>query len=179
VYRKPLLLFVALAAFSLVLLGVSRFVVKQGRIRARLEALVRDKWIPFPGHPTSGQALGSSDLFLADLELPQAAQTVSSFAQGLKSNEVLLLVGPGDAPFFMQVGMTIISLNWPQRLQMVSCSKSPAMVFPGVEGEKIRRVLFYRMAPPAALAGNARTFGPHLSLVEVSGDTPWNSYCSQ
>jgi hypothetical protein len=178
-YRKPFLLLIVFAAFGLVLLGGAEVAVKRGRVRAQLEALVRDKWLPFPGYPTSGQALGSSDLFLAELALPQPAQTVSSFAKGLTPNEVLLLVGPEDAPFFTQVAMTIISLNWPHRMQMVRCSKPPALIYPSVEGEVIRRVLFYRMAPPATWAGNARTFGPHLSLVEVTGDAAWNSFCSQ
>lgn len=176
--RQSLLLVSLVALFGLLLLGGVKLAGQRGGVRNQLEALVRDKWIPFPGYPTSGEAWGSSELFLADLALPQAVQTVSRFTQGLQSNEVLLIVGANEAPFYSQVAVTIMSLNWPHRMQMVRCSQSPELVHPSVAGEKIRRVLFYRMNPPA-WAQRVRRIGPNLSLIDVSEETQWHLFCLQ
>ncbi|MDQ3010221.1 MAG: hypothetical protein M3X11_05920 [Acidobacteriota bacterium] len=141
-----------------------------------------NKLLPYLAARSPGGPSASSDIFLGFTYLPNPSERLRELTSDLKPDETVLFVGASDEPSFTQTFLTVTYINWPRKTVVLGCGATaspPQLLYPPANGVKIKRVLFYRLPPPSALAQSAQALGQHLKVVSVSEQKEWTFYCSQ
>ncbi|MEO6726970.1 MAG: hypothetical protein ABIP14_16905 [Blastocatellia bacterium] len=159
----------------------AEFLISQDGLPMPLKEKLNELF-PYLAARSPGGPSASSEIFLGFTYLPNPSERLLELTRDLKPDETLLFVGASDEPSFTQTFLTVTYINWPRKTVVLDCgtaASSPQLIYPPANGAKIKRVLFYRLPPPPALAQSAQALGQHLKVVSVSEQMEWTFYCSQ
>lgn len=128
---------------------------------------------------SQGGVNATTDRYLLSLDLAEPSETIRQEIASLPREDGLLVITPDEQTSTDLIYRTIAYLSWPREVGAYVCGQPPLVMFAPRTETRVRWLLLYQLKPTPAQTAQARTIGPHLTLLPLTESNQWTTYCSQ